>query len=103
MGDIGQFISPDLLEKFGYTRLLERVPEGWQEAYEDAMSDGVPEPYGRNTQFIYRALSAPINYALEQDYTQVSKEAAVEDILGQLEIAAGEVNIKALGGFRRKR
>lgn len=93
----GQFVNPDLLEKFGYTRLLERVPPGWRETFNDALEHGVPEPYGRNTQFIYRLMSAPINYALEQDYTGVSHEAAVDDILMAVRRAAVNVNTQALG------
>src|SRR5690606_29819331 len=44
----GQFVSPDLLAKFGYDRILRQVPEAWKTAFTDALQHGVPEPYGSN-------------------------------------------------------
>lgn len=93
----GQFVNPDLLERFGYTRLLERVPAGWIETFQDALNYGVPEPYGKNTQHIYRLMSTPINYALEQDFTNMPADQAVADIFEQVKIAAANVNTQALG------
>ncbi len=93
----GQFVNPDLLEKFGYARLLERSSADWREAFQEALTHGVPEPYGRNTQFIYRLMSVPINQALERDYNQISDTEAVDDILHLLERAVQEVNSVALG------
>lgn len=93
----GQFVNPDLLEKFGYTRLLERVPPGWKETFNEALRTGVPEPYGQGTQFIYRMMSIPINEALERDYLSMGEEGAVQDILGLLEAAASMVDTRALG------
>lgn len=93
----GQFVNPDLLEKFGYTRLLGRVPAGWKETFNDALANGVPEPYGQGTQFIYRMLSEPINQALERDYTGMSREEALADIEQLLAQAADAINTRALG------
>ncbi|MBC2593357.1 extracellular solute-binding protein [Ruficoccus amylovorans] len=93
----GAFVSPELLRKFGYGRLLENVPPGWAQTYAEALAGGVPEPYGRGTQFIYRMLSMPVNQALERDYTGLSAEAAEADILALLRAAEEEVNARALG------
>lgn len=93
----GEFVNPDLLRNFGYERVLSRVPEDWISAFEDAMLDGVPEPYGKGTQFIYRMMSRPINYALEQNFAEMSHEEAIASILVQLEDAATMVNQQALG------
>jgi ABC-type sugar transport system permease subunit/ABC-type glycerol-3-phosphate transport system substrate-binding protein len=93
----GQFVNPDLLAKFGFTRLLERVPPGWRDAYFEALEHGVPEPYGTNTQFIYRVMSGPINQALEEDYSRVSREQAVDDILARLEAASQSFETRAMG------
>lgn len=94
---LGQFVNPDLLERFGYERLLQRVPEGWKAAFEEAIDHGVPEPYGQDTQFIYRMMSRPINAALEKDYTGMSKEAAVDDIHGLVRDAEEQTNTQVMG------
>ncbi len=93
----GAFVNPDLLEKFGYERLLARVPPGWKATYREALEGGVPEPYGRGTQFIYRMLSQPINQALERDYQNMSPEEARANILALLQAAEADVNARALG------
>ena len=98
----GTFVNPELLEKFGYTQLLKKVPPGWRETAREARAGGVPEPYGRGTQFIYRMLSEPINQALERDYTAMSAEEAEADILALLKQAEAEVNTRALGKISPK-
>lgn len=93
----GRFVNPDLLERFGYDRLLQRVPAGWRSAYEEAMEHGVPEPYGRNTQHIYRWMSGPINRALERDYHDVPQEDAIAQIYADVRRTAAEVDSRVLG------
>ncbi len=93
----GIFVNPVLLEQFGYDRILRRVPEGWRQAFEAAVEGGVPEPYGRNTQNIYRWLSIPINHSLEDDFTAMGKERALATIRGYLSQTAAEVNLRVLG------
>jgi ABC-type sugar transport system permease subunit len=95
----GQFVNPDLLEKFGYHRLLRRVPPGWQEAFQTAINSGVPEPYGRNTQFIYRWMSEPIERVLEMDLTGLTEEAAVGVVQRELTATADELNLRVLGAL----
>ena len=104
----GKFVSPNLLREFGYERLLRQVPKGWQEAFDVAMANGVPEPYGRNTQNIYRWMSVPINRALTADFGDVPRERAIDQITGWLQEQASEVNRKVLGAappeqMRRRR
>lgn len=95
----GQFVNPDLLEKFGYDRLLRRVPPGWQEAFQTAMSNGVPEPYGRNTQFIYRWMAEPINRVIERDFTGFSEEQAIDAVQDELGETVSELNLRVLGAL----
>lgn len=95
----GQFVNPDLLAQFGYDRVLKDVPPGWQAVFEEAMAAGVPEPYGRNTQNIYRYMSEPMNEALTRDYAAMSREDAINDIFGLFQEAQSEVNQKVLGNF----
>ena len=94
----GQFISPTLLKDFGYDRLLRRVPKGWQEAFSHAMKEGVPEPYGKNTQNIYRHLSEPIAAGLELPLGDMSREEAIEKLYALCRAAADRVDREVLGG-----
>ena len=93
----GQFVNPDLLEQFGYDDLLARVPEGWRETFHAAMAHGVPEPYGRNTQHIYREMSKPIEWAMAEDLGGITREGALARIQVQLDEAAAHVDRYFLG------
>ncbi|MDP6356458.1 MAG: sugar ABC transporter permease, partial [Planctomycetota bacterium] len=61
----GMFANPRYLKKLGYTEYLRRIPRHWQEAYRAAMTDGEPEPYGRNCQMVYRFMSEPADHMLQ--------------------------------------
>ncbi len=98
-GGMGLFVSPDQLKKFGYNRLLARVPKGWKDTFETALVHGVPEPYGRNTQHIYRYMSEPIHAALEMDFTNTPEEEAVDQIHALLKTSVEEANTKLLGNI----
>lgn len=95
----GRFVSPNLLEKFGYQRLLRRVPAVWKDVFESTLANGVPEPYGRNTQHIYRYMSAPIHAVLELDLSDTPKQEAVEKIQALLEDSVETANTKLLGNI----
>ncbi|NLF23449.1 MAG: extracellular solute-binding protein, partial [Lentisphaerae bacterium] len=49
----GTFLDPEVLAKYGYDDILAQVPEDWKNTVRDALRNGVPEPYGKNTQTIY--------------------------------------------------
>lgn len=94
----GPFVNPELLKKFGYEDVLRQVPPGWQEAFETSMTHGVPEPYGRNTQNVYRYLSRPIATALErQDLLHMTQEQRINEIQKLLDASAEEFTVKVLG------
>lgn len=97
----GKFVNPDLLEKFGYDRLLRQVPPGWTEAFDVALENGVPEPYGKNTQFIYRDMSEPINAALEMPLGNMPKDEAISQIERMLEAKSEQVS-RDLGNLSPK-
>ena len=92
----GQFVNPALLEKFGYDRVLRRVPEAWKTAFDEAAAFGVPEPYGKNTQSIYLYLSRPVNRVLDRDITNLSPDEAIAAIRRELDVAAEYTNQKLL-------
>ena len=92
----GPFVRPDLLRKFGYERMLRRVPKGWQDVFDRAMAGGVPEPYGPNTQNIYRYMTYPMYEALETDFSNVSADQAIEQIQKLLQASVREANTKLM-------
>ncbi len=58
---LGRFVQPKLLEEAGYPEFVNKVPAGWMEAAKESIENGVPEPYGRNCQLIYRYMSQAID------------------------------------------
>jgi len=94
----GQFVNPQLLEQFGYERQLARVPLALRTTFRDAASHGVPEPYGRNTQFIYTFASTPINRALNAPHLHnLPEEEALRQIESWLKESADRFNTQFLG------
>mgnify|MGYP001224383865 CR=1 FL=1 len=93
----GQFVSPNLLSKYGYDRILRQVPEAWKTAFSDALEHGVPEPYGSNTQSIYRYMSRPIYEALETDLSKMSYDERIATIEKFLDSSVYEVNTRVMG------
>ncbi|MFW5996396.1 MAG: extracellular solute-binding protein [Verrucomicrobiota bacterium] len=89
----GRFLDPSRLEKFGYDDVLRRVSKEWVETVKQSQDDGVPEPYGKNTQRIYQYISTPINWALDNPaLLELPKETALDRIQKQLDAAASRIN-----------
>ena len=59
--DLGSFVQPKLLEEAGYPEFIDKVPPGWAEAAQLALENGIPEPYGKNCQLVYRYMSQAID------------------------------------------
>ncbi len=94
----GEFMEPEILRRFGYDDILERVDQDWLTALESALTDGEPEPFGRNTQLIYQYVSEPINWALDRpELLNLPREDALARIEAQLDVAAQRVNRFMLG------
>jgi multiple sugar transport system permease protein len=64
---LGRFVQPKLLEKAGYSEFIDKIPAGWAEASQEAVKDGVPEPYGNNCQLVYRYMSQAIDQLRTDD------------------------------------
>lgn len=58
---MGQFVHPSLLRSAGFQEFAKLAPKGWEEAYRETVENGVPEPYGENSQLIYRYASQAID------------------------------------------
>ena len=93
----GRFVNPELLEEFGYERLLAQVSREWVEAYETAIQHGVPEPYGKNTQNVYRWMSEPVSRAIYADLSGLSEEEILDQIQGWSRETVEEFDRKVLG------
>ena len=93
----GRFANPLWLERYGYEDALAQVPPSIRDLYATVFEDGVPEPYGQNTQHIYRYMSEPLLAALESDLREQTPAERAEQILPMLEAAAQKTNAKLLG------
>ncbi|HCE44060.1 MAG TPA: hypothetical protein DET40_10975 [Lentisphaeria bacterium] len=71
---LGRFVQPKLLVKAGYPEFVSKVPAGWAEASDEALKNGVPEPYGKNCQLIYRYM----NQAIDQIRTDSEVKRCIE-------------------------
>jgi multiple sugar transport system permease protein len=58
---LGHIVHPDLLRAAGFPEYIRQVPKAWIEAYDEAMKQGVPEPYGKNCQMVYFYVSAAVS------------------------------------------
>lgn len=66
----GRFIRPDLLEKYGYEEYISEVPQDWADAIYYSLDNCAPEPYGKNTRYIYQMMANPIISAYGEDLAQ---------------------------------
>jgi ABC-type sugar transport system permease subunit/ABC-type glycerol-3-phosphate transport system substrate-binding protein len=99
MVDLGaaHLLNPLWLEEFGYTELAKLAPAGLTQAYRTALQNGVPEPYGRNCQFIYNYMSQPLDRLYYTDFERLPKaegDALIQRILRE---AVAETNERMLG------
>lgn len=78
----GHYVRPPLLKAAGFPEYIRRVPEGWEESFQVALKNGVPEPYGKNCQQVYTYASKAID--------QIRTDNAVSDAI----VAGDEIRAK---------
>ena len=61
----GQSLSPYWCRKYGYEEYLKFFPPDFERVFNEAVANGVPEPYGRNCQLVYIMLTKPMDEALQ--------------------------------------
>ncbi len=96
----GKMLNPILLERYGYDEYLRYVPEGWIETFEEALENGKPEPYGKNTQKVYEYMTYPLNrcISLAEEGNLGSTEVERRENISQiLKNAVKRTNQKMLG------
>jgi ABC-type sugar transport system permease subunit/ABC-type glycerol-3-phosphate transport system substrate-binding protein len=57
-------VNPIMLRKFGFDQFLVLTPPGLEEAFQSALRDGRPEPYGRNCNLVYNEMTYPLDRIL---------------------------------------
>jgi multiple sugar transport system permease protein len=61
---LGEFVRPQLLRMFNengrYNDVLSAIPEDLERTYAIALESGVPEPYGKNCQYLYDQMNRPL-------------------------------------------
>ena len=60
-------VNPKFLQQFGYEEYLADVPKEWTDAYAEALASGKPEPYGKNSNLIYKEMSTVFDTMLYDD------------------------------------
>ena len=72
---MAKFVRPELLVAAGFEDYVRQVPPGWEEVLEEAIANGIPEPYGKNCQMVYAFASKAIDQ-IRTDDTIASAMAA---------------------------
>lgn len=60
----GQFVEPNLLERYGYSDILRMLSPQWIESYHDTYRTAVPAPYQRNCSLVYMEVGRPLSQML---------------------------------------
>jgi len=92
-----RMLSPSWLREFGFEHLARLAPPGLEEAFQSALANGTPEPYGRNCQYVYAYLTQPMERIAHADLGGLEEEARRDRIRTELQMAVDETNEKMLG------
>jgi len=92
-----QLLDPNDLIEFGYPELAKLTPPGLKELFLEALNSGVPEPYGKNCQFIYSYVTKPLDQIYYTNFEGKSREEVRAIIQQFLRDAVAETNQKMLG------
>jgi multiple sugar transport system permease protein len=102
---MGEFVRPDLLRQFNdegrFNDIIRQIPKELEETYELAEAGGVPEPYGKNCQFVYDQMSKPLGEIWARDSIRAAvqrgdKEAAKAEIRQILQRGTEKINYQML-------
>lgn len=105
---LGPYVRRDLLERFNeggrYDSVIRRIPPGLEETYKVSFAGGVPEPYGKNCQYVYDELTKPLgaiwaSATIQSAIDAGDATAAKNEIRGILKRATERINQKMLGNL----
>lgn len=92
---LARFVPASLLNSAGYSDLARQVPKGWDDAAALALENGVPEPYGRNCQYVYAYVSKAID--------QIRTDSAVRDAVERRDAESARNRIREILRYRVER
>jgi multiple sugar transport system permease protein len=92
-----RMVHPNWLREFGYPQLARLSPPGLVEAFEEALLNGTPEPYGKNCQSIYYMMTKPLEQVYFTDFTGMTEAQRLRKIKDYLAAAVREANEKMIG------
>lgn len=93
---MGRFVRPNVLRAAGYPEYIAHIPPGWEDALQEALKYGVPEPYGKNCQLVYRYMSMAIDQirndgtvkrAIRAGQTDLAKQRIAEILHARVALA----------------
>jgi multiple sugar transport system permease protein len=90
-------VRPKFLRQFGFPELADLALPGLEEAYETALAQGTPEPYGKNCQFVYGYMTKPMEQAYYADFKGLSREQKRARIKEYLSKSVDEANERMIG------
>ena len=94
----GRYILADVLEKYGYPEFIDKVPKDWAEAVTHSINNHELEPYGKNTQHIYKYMDIPISKGYMEE---IGKNPNKSERIAKLQIfhnqAVKKANEKMIG------
>jgi multiple sugar transport system permease protein len=95
-------VNPILLRRYGFDAYLRLVPEGVEEAFQESLKNGHPEPYGKNCNLIYTEMTYPLDQILlSQRIRSLWDEGRIDEakgvMKGILERAVVKTNERMLG------
>jgi len=99
-GGLGRFLNPRYLKEFGYPEFIRLAPRGWEECFRIAIESGRPEPYGRDSNYIYDILTRPIRQAEEMALAgelPTNRAERLDTLAGLLAQAERKANDEMLG------
>jgi multiple sugar transport system permease protein len=99
-GGLGRFVNPKYLRLFGYEELIRLAPRGWSDIFEIAINTGMPEPYGKDSNYAYDILTEPLLRAEElalDGKLPADREQRLDVLQGLLRTAKKKADEQMLG------
>jgi ABC-type sugar transport system permease subunit/ABC-type glycerol-3-phosphate transport system substrate-binding protein len=107
---LGPFMPRRLLERYNtdgrYDSVIRRISPELERTYQIASAGGVPEPYGKNCQYVYDEMAKPLDEIWNDRDGRIraainagDKEQATTIIRGILQRATEKINVRMLGNL----